>query len=88
MDLLTGFLSSKCQAVGIPFLCQYVFPLCDCSTGDLYLPSQEFCVKVSTVACEAEWEMLTSLDQYDDLLPVCSNLPVATYSSSIFAWII
>ena len=85
MVLLIGFPPSTCQVVGIPFLCQYVFPLCDCTTGDLYLPSQEFCIKVSTVACETEWKILTNLPQFGNLLPVCSNLPVATYSSGTFA---
>ena len=69
---------SSCKTTGAPFLCQYVFPLCDCTTGDLYLPSRETCEKVSTVTCRTLWPLLEKLIQ-PLKLPDCSALPAATY---------
>ena len=73
---------SVCKAASAPFLCQYVFPLCDCKTGHLYLPSQETCQEVSTVTCRTLWPQLEQMIQ-PVKLPDCSTLPMATYPPGI-----
>ena len=57
---LDNFASVSCKQAAVPLLCQFTFPLCDCNTsppGDLYLPSQEECLKVSTEICASEWKL-------------------------------
>ena len=83
---LTGQLPdsySVCKAASAPCLCQYVFPLCDCKTGHLYLPSQETCQEVSTVTCKTLWPHLEHMIQ-PLKLPDCSTLPMATYLAGIY----
>ena len=74
-----------CKAASRSFLCQYVFPLCDCKTGDLYLPSQETCQEVSTVTCRTLWPLLEQLIQ-PLKLPDCLALPKATYPPGIYMY--
>ena len=71
-----------CKAASRSFLCQYVFPLCDCKTGDIYLPSQETCQEISTVTCKTFWPLLKQLIQ-PLKLPECLALPMATYPPGI-----
>ena len=46
----------ECRAVAEPFLCLYLFGLCD-SSGMVYAPSYEDCVLISTDLCASEWAM-------------------------------
>ena len=66
-----SFLSSQCQAVALPFLCLYLFPLCD-ENQTTYLPSMAECISVSTDICKSEWMTAKTLVTN---LPVCSTLP-------------
>ncbi|XP_019850175.1 PREDICTED: uncharacterized protein LOC109580971 [Amphimedon queenslandica] len=45
-----------CRIAGTMFVCQFSFPLCNCSNGEEYLPSREFCSYVSTDVCATEWD--------------------------------
>ena len=74
---------STCKAASTPFLCQYVFPLCDCKTGDLYLPLQETCQEVSTVTCRTLWILLEEMIQ-PLKLPDCSTFPMATNTPGMY----
>lgn len=65
----------KCKDVAFPFLCQVFFPLCN--DTQLFLPSQEECVNISTVTCSLEWSFAKSTN-YSYLLPNCSSLPNKT----------
>ena len=79
--------NSACKAASAQFFCKYFFPLCNCKTGDLYLPSQETCQEVSTVICRTLWPLLEQ--QIQKLkLPDCSTLPMATYPSGIYMYTI
>ena len=64
--------SQECVDAFLPFMCQYLFPLCNTS-GDLLLPSQEECLAISTGVCQAEWEMAAQF--LGDRLPTCADLP-------------
>ena len=68
--------SPECEEAVLPFLCLYLFSLCD-SNGTLYQPSSMDCVTISTVVCAREWIIATNfLGQ--EALPQCELLPVAT----------
>ena len=54
-------------------MCQYTFPLCDNSTTQLYLPTQERCIEISEQVCSQEWNLTTQLE-YQNLLPNCTTL--------------
>ena len=64
--------SQECVDALVPFMCQYLFPLCNTS-GDLLLPSQEECLAISTGVCQSPWEIATQVAA--DQLPVCADLP-------------
>lgn len=70
-----------CKQVAFPFLCQYMFPLCDVPAdgccGNMLLPSQEECIKVSEHQCRNEW-ILAKTYGYGALLPNCDDLPLKT----------
>ena len=46
----------ECRTVAEPFICLYLFGLCD-SSGMVYAPSYEDCVLISTDLCASEWAM-------------------------------
>ena len=63
-----------CQKEGYPFLCQYYFPLKDCSSGLMYTASREECTYISTEICKQPWNIATDLG-FENLLPKCDSLP-------------
>lgn len=66
-----AFLSPQCQVVALPFLCLYLFPLCN-DDQTTFLPSMAECISISTDICRTEWMLTSSLVNN---LPVCSKLP-------------
>ena len=60
-------------------MCQYAFPICDPKTGDLYLPTQEECLRISQQVCSHEWKLAQQFG-YGDQLPECGKLPLQTGS--------
>ena len=66
--------SQECQDAAVPFMCQYMFPLCDNDTGELYLPTQEECLRISNQVCSQEWNIAKQFG-YGDQLPHCAKLP-------------
>ena len=79
-QLLTGLQlltpTPECRAVVEPFLCLYIFGLCD-SSGELYLPSSGECETLTTETCVREWMMAVSL-LGGDQLPQCNSLPASS----------
>ena len=73
--------SQECQDAAVPFMCQYVFPLCDPTTGELYLPTQEECLRISQQVCAQAWNLAQQFG-YGDQLPDCGKLPLQTGSSA------
>ena len=65
--------SPECEEAVLPFLCLYLFGLCD-SNETLYQPSSVDCVTISTVVCAREWIAATNI-LGQDALPQCGLLP-------------
>ncbi|XP_019853215.1 PREDICTED: uncharacterized protein LOC109582744 isoform X3 [Amphimedon queenslandica] len=66
----------QCQQQSSAFICQYFFPLADCSTGKSYKATKEDCLLISTGVCSDLWTLANSFG-YGSLLPDCSTLPNA-----------
>ena len=60
--------------MAIPFLCQYYFPLHDCTNGDIYTASREDCIDISTGICASLWNLAINYG-YGNRLPNCQGLP-------------
>ena len=72
-------LSPECFQIAEPFLCLYLFPLCDNTTT--YHPTYNECVVLTTDVCQSEWEKASLL--INDL-PQCSDFEdVPTLCSSV-----
>ena len=70
-DLLNS--SLECREAVIPFICLYLFRLCDAS-GTMYQPSSDECTEISTDTCAREWQAAT--DHFSmGILPQCESLP-------------
>ena len=66
--------SAECEAVLRPFLCLFMFGLCDSDSGQVYQPSFNECVTLTTETCAREWQTaLTIFGQ--ERLPDCGVLP-------------
>ena len=73
LDLLGP--SPECRAAVQPFLCLYLFGLCD-SRGRAYQPTFEECVLISTDVCESVWALANSfLALRGSSLPECTSFP-------------
>ena len=70
--------TETCRSSLIPFLCLYLFPLCD-ENGTVSRPSRDQCIEVSTVACKDEWQKALSIPYVKQQLPVCESLPATSY---------
>ena len=79
--------SPECRTAVEPFLCLYLFGLCD-SSGMAYGPSFEECVFISTDVCVSEWARANNLliQVGRSPLPECASFPsTATDISGKFA---
>ena len=63
----------ECMKAVIPFLCFYVFPLCDSSSG-LHQPSSEECREITEDICAREFQTAATFAT-DGQLPQCQLLP-------------
>jgi len=81
LDLLDP--SPGCRALVQPFLCLYLFGLCD-SHGTAYQPTFEQCILISTDVCATEWlranRFLTAFGMPS--LPECTSFPSTTSATS------
>ena len=68
--------SHECKQAVVPFLCLYLFRVCD-STGKLHHPSYNQCVYISTDICAREWRQAT---EYlgSGVLPSCESFPAVS----------
>ena len=67
--------SPECLEAVVPFLCFYIFPLCD-SSGCPYQPSSVECSAVTDDICDQEFEIAATFAS--DQLPQCQLLPDST----------
>lgn len=63
--------SEDCRIVAMPFLCLYLFGLCDSGTTTANKSSASACLHISTEVCAREWQISSALVP----LPVCTELP-------------
>ena len=66
--------SQTCLSSLIPFMCLYLFPLCDSNTT----VSRQQCIYISTVLCKDEWQTALSIQTIKDQIPKCESLPSIT----------
>ena len=68
--------SPECRAAVQPFLCLYIFGLCD-NHGTAYLSTFEQCILISTDLCATEWVTANRLLKTLELpsLPECTSFP-------------
>ena len=81
MNLVNGlsFLnpSPQCrEAIIIPFLCLYIFTLCD-SSNNLHTTSRDDCLELRDNICAEEWSQAVGL-LGPGVLPLCEDLPDIT----------
>ena len=77
--------SVDCENVFQPFLCLYIFGLCD-SSGELYLPSSGECRMVTEETCVLEFQTALRIVG-PDVLPQCEDLPDAVMECTGIAFI-
>ena len=70
----------SCAQVALPFLCQYMFPLSDCSTGTSYSATRDDCIMISEGVCANVWDLGLRFG-YD--LPNCDELPNGKYTQLV-----
>ena len=66
--------SQACVSSLIPFMCQYLFPLCD-GNGTVHKPSRNQCIEISSAVCRDEWKSAINILNLKDYLPDCQHLP-------------
>ena len=71
--------TEMCTSSFIPFMCLYLFPLCD-GNGTAHKPSRDQCIEISTVVCKDEWQKALTLPVIKNQLPDCETLPITTLS--------
>ena len=80
MNLVNGlsFLnpSPQCRDAIIPFLCLYIFTLCD-SRNNLHTTSRDNCLELSDNICAEEWSQAVGF-LGPGVLPLCEDLPDIT----------
>ena len=69
---ITQYASKPCQDIALPFLCQYIFPPCNVSSGDVNYINQAGCVDVRDGVCSFEWNVVMNTPSAS-LLPNCEH---------------
>ena len=83
-QIISGLLligaTDMCRSSLIPFMCLYLFPLCD-GNGITYKPNTDQCIEISTVLCKDEWLKAQSISAVRKQLPDCQSLSTTTTTS-------
>ena len=72
VDTIKQYASKPCQDAALPFLCQYIFPPCNISSGEVNYISQAECINVRDAVCSVEWKFVMNT-RLASLLPNCKN---------------
>ena len=64
-------LRKQCLDVLMPFLCQYMFPPCDISDGNVHIISKTQCTNIRDALCSVEWTVAMGTSSGAALLPKC-----------------
>ena len=76
LALIQATASPECREVAVPFLCWYIFGLCDNSNETLYLPSADECAMITTEICAQEFSEIGT--RFPGVVPQCESLPNTT----------
>ena len=68
---IQGLIRNSCYSRIQPFLCLYVYPLCNDSEANFI--TEQNCTIVRDIVCDVEWSLAITLG-LSSLLPVCENL--------------
>ena len=71
--------TEACTSSFVPFMCLYLFPLCD-GNGTVTRPSRDRCTEISTVVCKDEWQKALAISSVKEKLPNCESLTMTTDS--------
>ena len=63
----------QCLDAVMPFLCQYVFPPCNVSGGNLHIISKTQCTNIRVALCSVEWNVAMRMLVGAALLPNCES---------------
>ena len=69
----SAFIRKQCLDVVMPFLCQYVFPPCDVSGGNMHIISKTQCTNIRDALCSVEWNVAMRTPAGAALLPNCGS---------------
>ena len=70
----SAFIRKQCRDVVMPFLCQYVFPPCNVSGGNVSIISKTQCANIRDALCSVEWNVaIRTSPSAASLLPNCEN---------------
>ena len=76
MSIITKFrefITEQCHDAVLPFLCQYIFPPCNVSSGNKNFISQSQCCNIRNVACPREWNLIMNTRSAPFQLPNCGH---------------
>ena len=69
----SALIRKQCLDVVMPFLCQYVFPPCDVSGGNMHIISKTQCTNIRDALCSVEWNVAMRTPVGAALLPNCDS---------------
>jgi len=68
----SGIINGECYKAVFPFLCQYIFPPCDNSSGNVNFINKKQCFNIRDVVCKNEWMLFMNVyTALAYLLPNC-----------------
>ena len=74
LEQYSGLVREECHDAVLPFLCQYVFPPCNVSSGNVSIISHTQCSNIRDAVCSVEWNIASKLSpSAASLLPNCEN---------------
>ena len=73
LNEFSAFLRKQCLDAVMPFLCQYAFPPCDVSGGNVQIISKTQCTNIRDALCSVEWTLAMRTPAGAALLPECEG---------------
>lgn len=82
VDTFDNLASEECRRVGLPLLCQYIYPICNPHDGSVvFTNTREQCIYVTEGACQKEFVLAQSLFPTFNI-PNCNDFNSNNHSSS------
>ena len=71
LNQYSDLINQQCSDVVLPFLCQYAYPPCNVSSGNVSYISKTQCTNIRDALCSVEWSL--AMQTFPSLLPNCQN---------------